>query len=156
MKERTCCFTGHCNLSQKKIERIVKNLDREIENLIGQGVDTFISGGAIGFDLIATSLIVAKKEMGRTIRLVFAVPCKNQDEHWSVDQKRLYHSLLTEADEVIYVSEEYSDGCMKKRNRYMVEQSAYCIYARLYPFSGADQTVRYARRKGVRVVNVAE
>lgn len=43
---------------------MVKRLDREVENLIGLGVTNFISGGALGFDQIAASLIVAKKEMG--------------------------------------------------------------------------------------------
>ena len=131
------------------------NLDREIDNLISQGVTDFVSGGALGFDQIAASLIIAKKEMGHDVRLVFALPCRNQDECWNADQKRLYHNLLAEADEIIYVSGEYTDGCMKKRNRYMVDQSAYCICAHLYPMSGTEQTVKYARRKGLRITNVA-
>lgn len=155
MREHTCCFTGHRKLPKDKIERILKGLDREVEDLIAQGVTTFISGGALGFDQIAASLLVAKKEMGIDIRLVFALPCRNQDENWNDNQKRLYHDLMAEADEIIYVSEVYSDGCMKKRNRYMVDRSAYCICAQLHPLSGTEQTVKYARRKGLRVINVA-
>jgi len=83
------------------------------------------------------------------------LPCKNQDELWTDEQKKLYRDLLTEADEVIYVSEEYTDGCMKKRNRYMVDQSAHCICAHLYPMSGTEQTIKYAQRKGLRIINVA-
>jgi len=49
-----------------------------------------------------------------------------------------------------------TDGCMKKRNRYMVDQSAYCICTHLYPMSGTEQTVKYARRKGLRIINVAD
>lgn len=155
MKEHTCCFTGHRRLPKEKIEQIVGNLDREVERLIEKGTTTFISGGALGFDQIAASLIIAKKEMGRDIRLVFALPCKNQDELWSTDQRQFYHNLLAEADEIIYVSEEYTDGCMKKRNRYIVDHSAYCVCARLYSMSGTDQTVKYARQKGLCVINVA-
>lgn len=59
MKKFTCCFTGHRNLPAGKI---VKILDREIENLIDKGVTHFISGGALGFDQIAASLIIYKKE----------------------------------------------------------------------------------------------
>jgi uncharacterized phage-like protein YoqJ len=154
-KSRTCCFTGHRNLPQDKIEKIVLNLNREIENLIAQGVTDFISGGALGFDQVAASLIIAKKEMGQRIRLIFALPCKNQDELWTDEQKRLYHGILAEADEVIYVSEEYTNGCMKKRNHYMVDHSAYCVCALLYAMSGTGQTVRYARRKGLRINNIA-
>ena len=78
MQENICCFTGHRYLPPEKIEQIVMNLDREIEKLIGDGVTNFISGGALGFDQMAASLILAKKEMGKQIRLIFALPYKNQ------------------------------------------------------------------------------
>ena len=68
----------------------------------------------------------------------------------------LYRKLLIEADETIYVSEEYNAFCMKKRNNYMVEQSAYCICALLQEKSGTGQTVRYARKKGLQIINVAK
>ena len=155
-KRQTCCFTGHRRLPQEEIESIVKRLDITINGLIGKGVTDFISGGAIGFDLIAASLIIAKKEMGHKVRLIFALPYRGQDENWSEGQKKLYHDLLGEADEIIYVSEESGDGCMKKQGRYMINRSAYCICALLSPMSGTNQTARYARQKGLRVINVAD
>ena len=156
MKSKTCCFSGHRKLPKDKIEHIVKRLDREIDNLISQGVTDFISGGAIGFDQLAASLIIAKKEMGNDIRLIFALPCKNQDELWNTEQKKLYRNLLTEADEVICSSEEYVDGCMKKRNQYMVNRSSYCICALLHQLGGTDQMVKYAKQTGLRIINVAD
>lgn len=155
-REQTCCVTGHRKLPKSKIESIVKRLDHEIENLIDQGVRDFISGGALGFDQIAASMIVAKKEMGRDVRLIFALPCRKQGECWSDGQTMLYRSLLTEADEVIYVSEDYFDGCMEKRNRYIVERSRYCICGLMYSRSGTGQTVRFANEQGLRVINVAK
>ena len=131
-------------------------LDREIETLIAQGVTNFISGGALGFNQMAASLIAAKKETGKNIHLIFALPCKNQDANWDEKQKALYRDLLSEADEVNYVSEEYSPFCMKRRNQYMVEHSAYCICALLHEKSGTGQTVRLARKKGSRIFNVAD
>lgn len=156
MMENTCCFTGHRKLPANKIQTIVTNLDWEIDTLIDNGVTNFISGGALGFDQIAASLIVAKKEMGKEIRLIFALPCKNQDALWDDKQRELYHNLLGEADEVIYISEDYDPFCMKRRNKYMVEHSAYCICALLHEKSGTGHTVRFARKKGLRVVNVAK
>ena len=156
MKSKTCCFSGHRKLPKDKIEQIVKRLDRELDSLISQGVTDFISGGALGFDQIAASLIIAKKEMGQQIRLIFALPCKDQDKLWNDKKKRLYRALLAEADEVIYTSEEYFDGCMKKRNQYMVDQSLFCICVLLHSSGGTDQTVRYARQKGLRIINVVD
>lgn len=156
MQRNTCCFSGHRNLPADKIEKIVINLDREIDRLIDKGVTSFMSGGALGFDQIAASLIVAKKEMGKNIKLIFALPCKNQDELWTDEHRALFRGLLCEADEIIYISGEYSNSCMRKRNNYMVEHSAYCICALLRERSGTGQTIRYARKKGLRIVNVAK
>ena len=155
-KGNTAFFTGHRKLSQKKIEKIVKKLNEEVDRLIGLGVTDFMSGFAIGYDQICASLIVAKKQQGANIRLIAALPCYNQDEKWTDRQKELYSSLLGEADEVIYVSEEYSHDCMKKRNYYMVDNSSYCICALVRDISGTGQAVRYAKEQGLEVVNVAK
>ena len=154
-KTCTCCFTGHRKLPANKVQTMLINLDREIDTLIEKGVTDFISGGALGFDQIAASLIVTKKQMGKNIRLILALPCKNQDTLWDEKQKELYQNLLGEADEVIYVSEEYDPRCMRCRNMYMVEHSAYCICVLLHEKSGTGQTVRFACKKGLRIINIA-
>ncbi|RYD05756.1 hypothetical protein N752_07635 [Desulforamulus aquiferis] len=69
-KLNTCCFTGHRKLPKEKIEHIIKRLNHEIDNLISKGVTNFISGGSFGFEQVAASLIIAKKEMGRGVRLI--------------------------------------------------------------------------------------
>lgn len=154
-RARTCCFTGHRRLSKEKIGSILLRLNQAVDTLIAQGITDFISGGALGFDQMAASLVIAKKAIGNPLRLIFALPCKNQDEFWSADQKKLYCDLLAEADEVIYVSEAYTRGCMKKRNRFMVDRSAYCICAWLHPLSGSDQTIGYAGQRGTTVIHTA-
>ncbi|MCD7946698.1 MAG: SLOG family protein [Oscillospiraceae bacterium] len=155
MNSNTCCFTGHRKLPANQVQPILLKLEHEIDHLIAIGVTDFISGGAMGFDLIAAALIVDKMKIAKNIRLIFALPCKNQAELWPTDQQKLYYDLLKEADEVQYVSEAYTPFCMKKRNQYMVEHSSYCICALLYEKSGTGQTVRYAYTKGLEVINVA-
>lgn len=156
MIEKTCCFTGHRRLPQDKMDTILLRLNNEIEKCIAQGVCDFISGGALGFDLISASLIIAKKEMGASIRLIFALPCRDHTAKWTKEEAHLFDQLLTEADEVRYVSESYQVGCMKKRNQYMVDHAQYCICALLREKSGTAQTVAYAKRKQRNIVNVAK
>ena len=156
MKETTCCFTGHRRLPVAKIEHIVKRLDAEIDNLVHQGVTDFISGGAVGFDQIAASMIIAKRQMGIKVRLIFALPCRDQDKDWSPEHQRLYRNLLDEADEVHYISEAYHNGCMKLRNAYMVDKSAHCICALLQVRTGTSQTVNMAQKKGLNIINTAD
>ena len=154
MKETTCCFTGHRKLPKYKIEDIIKHLDKEVDNLINQGITDFVSGGAIGFDLIAASLIITKKERGREVRLIFALLCPDYNEHWTKSEKQLLFSIVAQADEVVYVSDKYSDDCMRKRNEYMVNRSRYCICALLRERSGTRQTVSFAEKNGLCVIHV--
>jgi uncharacterized phage-like protein YoqJ len=153
-KATTCCFAGHRKLPKDRIEKIIKHLNQEVDWLIAQGVTNFISGGDLGFDQLAASLILAKKEMGQPVRLVFILPCKNQEELWHSNQKIRYQNLLVEADEIVYLSEKYPDGCMKERNRYMIDQALYCVCALMHSCSGTEQTVAYAKKKGLTVINV--
>ena len=155
MKPQTCCFTGHRHLPAEKIESIKKRLYAEIDNLYQRGVRSFISGDAIGFDQMTAAAIVRKKEQGYDLRLVFALPCRNQSAKWTIDQRKHYQSLINKADEIIYVSENFTPDCMKKRNFYMVDNSDICICALLHEKSGTGQTVRHAKGRGVKIINVA-
>ncbi len=155
MKENTCCFTGHKKLPVDQVGRIVTRLNNEIENLIRAGVTTFLSGGAPGFDQTAAALITSKKKQGYAIRLEMALPCRNQDRLWPENVQNQYRHLLESADKIRYVSELYNYDCIRKRNWYMVERSAYCICALLRSPSGTAQTIRYAKQNGLYIVNVA-
>lgn len=154
-KESTCCFTGHRQLPMDKIEHILRRLNDEIDRLIGEGVTTYLSGGALGFDQMAAALIAAKKEMGYNIRLMLVLPNRDQDKLWPEKDKPLYGYLLQSADEVYYISDIYTNSCARERNYYMVEHSAYCICALLRDRSGTIQTVRYAEQKNLHIINVA-
>ncbi|MCL1862494.1 MAG: DUF1273 domain-containing protein [Defluviitaleaceae bacterium] len=155
-KNKTACFTGHRIFSQKRVETIEKRLHEEIDRLIQHGITDFISGGALGFGHMTATLVLSKKHQGADIRLILALPCRDQDKDWTDMQKYMYHIFLAEADEVHYVSKKYTPDCMKKRNFYMVDNSAFCICALLRDISGTGQTVRYAQQQGLQVINIAK
>ena len=71
MREETCCFTGHREISRGEAERLVALLDEEIERLAARGVRFFGAGGAEGFDTLA--------EYDRVLRaadkVVYVSPC---------------------------------------------------------------------------------
>ncbi len=155
-KNKVCTFTGHRKLSKINIESLIKKLNYEIEKQIENGVTTYISGGALGYDQICASLIISKKELNNNIKLIFVLPCKNQDKLWNDKQKELYKNLLLEADEVIYITDNYTDSCMKLRNKKLIEMSDVCICALENKYSGTYQTVKMANEKGIEVINVLE
>lgn len=152
-KSKACCFTGH---------RIVGKDDFSYDRLIGyikglykiKGVDTFICGGAIGFDTVAGEAVLEVKKEIPELRLVLFLPCKNQDARWNSADKKRYGNILKSADYVDCPDTEYKDGVMKARNYKMVDNSSYCIcYFNGKFASGTGQTVRYAQKSGKPVYN---
>jgi uncharacterized phage-like protein YoqJ len=118
------------------------------------GCRKFITGGAIGFDTLAAREIIKFRISHPDVSFILALPCVNQDENWSDGQKDAYSYTLSVADEVVYISEEYTPTCMKERNRYLVEEADILIaYASRFA-SGAGQTVRMAKSLGKQVYNL--
>lgn len=142
-KETSCCFTGHRVIPSCEILKIDENTEAICKALIKKGFKTFITGGALGFDTIAAQCVLRlRKEYD--IRLVIAVPCREQSKGWSKADKDIYDKILHFADEVIVLSEEYTPDCMHQRNRFMVDSSAVCV-AYLKKISGGTvYTVNYA------------
>jgi len=88
MKSQTCCFIGHRKIPESNRAKIQKRLKREIKNLIGQGVNCFCAGGALGFDTMAALAVLELKKKFPHIRLVLILPCKEQTLYWhEKDQK---------------------------------------------------------------------
>ncbi|MBQ7760965.1 MAG: DUF1273 family protein [Clostridia bacterium] len=150
-KSNTCCFTGHRVLPRDFTSDC---LMRGIEYLINQGVDTFITGGAIGFDTKAAQAVLEAKKKYPNIKLHIYVPCRNQDKKWNIKDKIAYQSLLKKADHVDINDKEYYDGCMLERNRKMVDASSYCIAYYNGSRSGTGSAVAYAKKQGVTVFNI--
>lgn len=59
---KTCCFTGHRELSNEQSQIIIPKLSHAIKQAIESGCDTFISGFAQGFDLLSVKLVLAQKK----------------------------------------------------------------------------------------------
>ena len=151
-RESTCCFTGHRVLGADFSTDL---LARGINYLIGLGVDTFICGGAIGFDTLCAQAVLDAKLEHPHIKLHIYAPCSKQSEKWSKKDQLAYEIMLLKADYVDMPSSPYYDGCMKVRNYKMVDASAYCICYMNSPRSGTGQTHNYAKRCGLTIYNLA-
>ena len=157
MNRLTCCFTGHRLLPREKLPGILMRLSAQVDALIAQGVTRFISGGALGFDQLAALVVLNKREdENKPIELIIAQPCRDQSKAWSDKEKQVYENILSQADEVVCLSEHYFNGCMQIRNRYMVDHADHVIACMERLQGGTAQTVRYAVQKGLDVANVWE
>lgn len=124
--------------------------------MIEKGVDTFICGGALGFDTeAAIEVLKLKKKKYKEIKLHIYAPCQGQDAKWNSRDQRLYKEILSRADYVDMPNTLYNNQCMKVRNYKMVDSSAYLIAYYDGTFaSGTGQTVRYGEKCGLEIVNL--
>lgn len=155
MKCRTVCFTGHRVLPTEKISEILKSLEDALVALIEQGYCYFGAGGALGLDTLAAQAVLRLRERYPQIRLILVLPCRNQTRGWPQADVDIYEEIKRCADKVTYTSESYFRGCMQKRNRHLVDNSSVCICYLTKPTGGTAYTVNYARRSGLRIINIA-
>ena len=148
----TACFTGHRSIPPEREDAIRRKTKQTVLSLIGRGYDTFIVGGALGFDTLAQQILTELREEFPYIRIVMAVPCPEQDKNWGEEDRHTYHQLLEGADARILISREYTRDCMLKRNRYMVHHASVCIAYCTKDTGGTAYTVRYARDTGKTVL----
>jgi len=142
---RSCCFTGHRVIRAEDHEDLAERVRVEIRRLAESGIENFIAGGALGFDMIAAREVVSLREWelpGITLELI--LPCENQHVKWRAAEQQEYMRILAAADKVSYISKEYTPVCMQMRNRAMVDASEHCIAYIYRSFGGTAATVRYA------------
>ena len=149
-KENRCCFSGHRDLPYGSKEKIADILGEVICDLAEKGYTEFISGGALGFDLLAAEVVLQKKKNIPFLKLIMALPCRDQNLRWPGEK------VIGRADEIIYVTETYCTGCMQLRNKFMVENSSICIAYKTRRSGGTAHTVDYAKEKGLGVINLSE
>lgn len=159
-----CCFTGHRpdalpalgdELSEE-MQQLLYCLERAVEAAIEDGVTEFYVGGAQGFDTLAAECVLRKRAFHPALSLHLALPGQNQTSGWSARDKARYQAILQEAVEVWYAAELCSPESMRRRNRYLVDQTGRCIAYLRRMRGGTLYTVNYALDSGLPVDNLAE
>ena len=116
VKEKTCCFTGHRDMSEHRIKDVVKTLEKELVQLIEEGCCYFGAGGALGFDTIAAHTVLHLKEKYPHIKLILVLPCVDQAKSWSYEDKVVYEDIKeiipidNEIDNVLYFNNYVEKG----------------------------------------------
>lgn len=153
MKNNTCCFTGHrdCADNSEIREKLMSVI---IKLITVKNVRYFGAGGALGFDTIASLCVLELKKTYPCIKLILVLSCPEQDKYWSYNDKEVYEYIKKRADKVVYVSDKYTKGCMHKRNRYLVDNSRYCVAYCVKNRGGTFYTFNYAERRGLEIIRI--
>lgn len=145
----TCAFTGH---------RIVRDLDfglldRVILNLVKNGCNRFLCGMARGFDLAAAESVLALKPT-YAVQLVACIPCEEQSQSFSRADGERYSRILSRCSEIIVLADEYYNGCMQVRDRFMVDNADVILSYLRQKSGGTYYTVGYARRLNKKIIEL--
>ncbi len=154
--ETTCCFSGHRVIPEGLYWELEARLEATLVELIEQGFVHFGAGGALGFDTLAAETVLRLKYRYPQIKLILVLPCADQAANWTAYDRDHYEDIKLRADKVVYIGREYTPYCMAQRNRHLVDHSQVCVCFFTGEEGGTAATVRYAEKKGVRVINLAK
>lgn len=161
-QEETCCFTGHRpgklpwgeDEWDSRCVALKDRLAQEIERAYELGMRHFICGMAQGADFYFCEEVLRFRETHPDVRLEAAIPCPEQAGGWPAAQQERWKRLVVQCDLETLVQPAYTPGCMARRNRYMVRRSAMLIAVYNGQPGGTRQTLAYAMREGLQVVQI--
>jgi uncharacterized phage-like protein YoqJ len=161
-KSVTCCFTGHraaklpwrfderdprCTLLKIKIADAA-------EAVHFSGVRHFICGMANGCDLYFCEAVIALRTEKSDITLEAAIPYAGQADSWPPELRDRYRRLLAACDFETLICRSYTPDCMQRRNHYMVDSSSVLIAAYDGKPGGTMNTMLYAIRRGLKIIEI--
>ena len=152
---QTCCFTGHRELPPEEQAEIASRLECVISAQYQKGIRYYGAGGALGFDALAARTVIRLRESYPDMTLILVLPCLTQTRGWRPEDVAEYERIKAQADKVVYMAQQYTPGCMHKRNRHLVDHSGVCVCYLTKESGGTAYTVNYAKRHGVEIINIA-
>ena len=150
---KTVTFCGHRDVFPN--EEVRHLLNDAIEAEIQIGAEQFLVGGRGEFDSMAAAAVrVAKKRhRDKKIQLYLVEPYMRE----GINRDRAYYESLYDG---IIIPQELLDVHPKvaitKRNRWMCERADCLIAFVQRDFGGAYQTLKYAKKTGIRIANLAD
>ena len=167
LKLHTCCFFGHRKID--KTPELIERLTKEIKVLITEkDVNVFYFGSKSEFDDLCHKIVTELKEKYPHIKRIYVRSAFQHIPDWYED------SLLQHYEDTYFPNymEKAGKASYVERNQEMINQSDYCIvyYDDNYlpprrknsrrdlidyqPKSGTAVAYNYAKRKGVKIINI--
>lgn len=108
--------TGHRYIVDNLINR--KAVNYLINLAIENEIEKFLVGMSRGADFLFADVLSERK-----LSWIAVIPCRDQTNLWNEYDRSHHQSLMEKADNVIILSNEYRQGVMHYRNKYMVNKS---------------------------------
>ena len=151
----TAAFTGHRWYDSSRKHSVRKKIEECVREAYRNGITNFVSGMAIGFDLLAAEVVLSLRHECPAITLTAVLPFREQASRFNELNKCRYYKCLSQADDIVILSNDYTAKCYLERDRFMVEHSSLLIAC----YDGRNRggtfwTVNFAARTGKNVINI--
>lgn len=152
-----CAFTGHRpqklpwgNAEEDpRCQALKIMIARAVDQAVERGCTGFLCGMARGCDLWFAEAVLDKG-----YDLIAMLPCAAHAEGWPERDRLRMQALLERCSEICFVEQIYSEGCMLRRNRAMVDRAELLISVYDGSGGGTGSTVRYAKSCGVELMPI--
>lgn len=157
MRLKTACFTGHRDIPVIEAKGIMERTEYVIQQLYDEkGVRFWGVGGALGYDTLAADILFRlRASYMPDIKIILVYPFDGFTDRWKALQKANHEMRLPYYDKVVRVANAPSHEAYLARDRHLVDGSAYCIAYQTRDSGGTAYTIRYAKKCGVEVFNIA-
>lgn len=127
-KNQTVAFTGNRELttsngrSDANLENVLRTeLSFCLEDCYKEGKNVFITGMAIGWDMLAAEQVLKFKETHSDVVLIAAIPFMGQELIYNETDKRRYKSIYEAANHCEFITDGgYNSDAYHKRNDWMI------------------------------------
>lgn len=158
----TCCFSGHrpeklpwgTDEASAGCVKLKKKIYDAAEALYRAGIRHYICGMARGCDMYFAEAILRLRSEHPDITLEAAIPCETQARDWNETERNRYFRIAHMCDYETLLQSVYTRDCMVKRNKYMADRSSILIAVYDGTLGGTMQTVNYAKKQGLEIIEI--
>lgn len=140
--------------SDPRCGALKKQIAEAVAAAADRGFTTFLCGMARGCDFWFAGAVLEAKQTRPELRLEAYLPCPSQPDRWRSEDRERYERLLLNCDAVHMVEPVYSEGCMLRRNRVMIDRCDELLTVWDGSRGGTAAAVRHARKSGKHVTGL--
>ena len=152
-----CAFSGHrpqrlpwgTREDDPRCAALKIMMERAVDAALERGCTQFMCGMARGCDTYFAEIVLQKGW-----KLIAALPCPDQAERWPIKDRQRYDSLLCRCSETWTLEPVYTNGCMLRRNRAMIQRADLLISVYDGCGGGTANAVSCAQKKGIEILSV--
>ena len=118
---KTCCITGHRDMSEEQTEKIRSVLKEKTIKALDDGFVKFMSSFTGNVDRAFAEIVLKMKKDHPEIQMSAVIPYRNKLNR--MNEQEDIKALLDSCDDITVLKEDYQPNIYVERNRYLAEHS---------------------------------